>query len=466
MDKNYNSLKLTGKIFATGVMSFCGVVSETAMNVTFPTLMNEFNIGTSTVQWITTGYLLVLSLVITLSSYLKRNFTSRTLFLFSISCFILGTVLCYAAPSFMLLLLGRVMQGAGTGVALPLMFNIILAEAPKERLGFFMGVGAIITAMAPAVGPILGGFIVDSYSWRIIFLVLSPFLLLSLVLGITLIKPSSIGARSRFHTLEYVLIATGYASFIVATVQASSSGWLSLEVGSLLLLSAVSMGFFVKLAARNANPLLSVSVLKHRQFVLALLSILFIQLSVLALGYIMPNYSQIVNHSGAFIAGTLMVPGCIIGAILTIVAGWVLDKFGAYRPIMIGNLLLVLSLILFSYYGVRLNEAMFYGFYIIFTTGEGLCIGNTMTYGLSKLPKELSADGNAFINSVQQLAGAVGTAVAATLVAAAQNKNMADIPHSTAIGAQHLFITLTVVLILSLVCAWQMFAFSAQHRKA
>ena len=100
MDKNYNSLKLTGKIFATGVMSFCGVVSETAMNVTFPTLMNEFNIGTSTVQWITTGYLLVLSLVITLSSYLKRNFTSRTLFLFSISCFILGTLLCYAAPSF------------------------------------------------------------------------------------------------------------------------------------------------------------------------------------------------------------------------------------------------------------------------------------------------------------------------------------------------------------------------------
>ena len=443
MDKNYNSLKLTGKIFATGVMSFCGVVSETAMNVTFPTLMNEFNIGTSTVQWITTGYLLVLSLVITLSSYLKRNFTSRTLFLFSISCFILGTLLCYAAPSFMMLLLGRVMQGAGTGVALPLMFNIILAEAPKERLGFFMGVGAIITAMAPAVGPILGGFIVDSYSWRIIFLVLSPFLLLSLILGITLIEPS----------------------FIVATVQASSSGWLSLEVGSLLLLSAVSMGFFVNLAARNANPLLSVSVLKHRQFVLALLSILFIQLSVLALGYIMPNYSQIVNHSGAFIAGTLMVPGCIIGAILTIVAGWVLDKFGAYRPIMIGNLLLVLSLILFSYYGVRLNEAMFYGFYIIFTTGEGLCIGNTMTYGLSKLPKELSADGNAFINSVQQLAGAVGTAVAATLVAAAQNKNMADIPHSTAIGAQHLFITLTVVLILSLVCAWQMFAYSAQHRK-
>ena len=173
------SWKLTGKIFATGIMSFCGVVSETAMNVTFPALMREFDIGTSTVQWITTGYLLVLSLVITLSSYLKRNFNSRVLFLFSIGSFIVGTLLCYVAPSFMLLLLGRVLQGVGTGVALPLMFNIILAEAPKERLGFFMGVGSIITAMAPAIGPILGGFIVDVYSWRVIFLSLLPLLLLS-----------------------------------------------------------------------------------------------------------------------------------------------------------------------------------------------------------------------------------------------------------------------------------------------
>ena len=456
------SWKLTGKIFATGIMSFCGVVSETAMNVTFPALMREFNIGTSTVQWITTGYLLVLSLVITLSSYLKRNFNSRALFLFSIGSFIVGTLLCYVAPSFMLLLLGRLLQGVGTGVALPLMFNIILAEAPKERLGFFMGVGSIITAMAPAIGPILGGFIVDVYSWRVIFLSLLPLLLLSLGLGIALIKPSPIDGHSRFHVLEYLLISMGYAAFVVATVQASSSGWLSVEVGVLLCLSAAGLGLFVKRSAQGKNPLLSIGVLRHRKFSLALLSILFVQFSVLALGYIVPNYSQIVNHTTAFVAGSLMVPGCLIGAALTLIAGWVLDRFGAFRPIIAGNLLLVLSLLLFSYFGVRLNEMMFYGFYILFTIGQGLCLGNTMTYGLAKLPKELSADGNAVINSVQQLAGAAGTSVAATLVASAQNENMANISQSTAIGGRNVFVVLTVILFLSLVCAWQMFAFSSR----
>lgn len=164
-ENSVENIKLVGKIIATGVMSFCGVVSETAMNVTFPTLMKEFGIGTSTVQWITTGYLLVLSLVITLSSYLKRNFSSRFLFLFSIISFILGTLICYFAPLFLFLMAGRVLQGIGTGVALPLMFNIILTEAPQNKLGLFMGIGTIITAMAPAVGPVLGGFLVDQYGW-------------------------------------------------------------------------------------------------------------------------------------------------------------------------------------------------------------------------------------------------------------------------------------------------------------
>lgn len=137
MNRDY--IRLLGKIFATGIMSFCGVVSETSMNVTFPALMTEFGIDTSLVQWVTTGYLLVLSLVITLSSYLKRNFTQRTLFLTSIFCFIVATILCAWSANFAILIGGRALQGIGTGIALPLMFNIVMEESPKERLGMFMG---------------------------------------------------------------------------------------------------------------------------------------------------------------------------------------------------------------------------------------------------------------------------------------------------------------------------------------
>lgn len=450
-------MKLVGKIFATGIMSFCGVVSETAMNVTFPTLMKEFSIGTETVQWVTTGYLLILSLVITLSSYLKRNFTPRTLFLTAMGCFIVATVLCFWSPSFWVLIAGRMLQGVGSGIALPLMFNIILAEAPKEKLGIFMGVGSLITAMAPAVGPVLGGFIVDHFGWRYIFLVLLCLIVPSLILGMLLIKSGRIENRSHFHIADYALIVVGYTSFILATVNASKAGWLSVPVLLLLAVAVVSILVLAYKSGRESSPLLRFEVLSHKSFVFGLASILAAQFTVLAIGYVIPNYSQLVNHTGAFLAGGLLVPGCIVGAVLAILAGAVYDKLGPMRPILVGNSLLLVALLLFSFLGMKLTTPMFISFYIIFTLGQGLCVGNTMTYSLSRLPKDLSADGNALINSLQQLAGAAGTAVAATIVSAAQNSSSVDFSMATAVGSTRVFIVLAVLLGLALLSAISMF---------
>lgn len=445
-----NNIKLVGKIFATGVMSFCGVVSETAMNVTFPTLMQEFGIGTSTVQWITTGYLLVLALVITLSSYLKRNCSQRTLFLIAIGSFIAATVACFVAPNFLILMLGRMVQGVGTGIALPLMFNIILGEAPREKIGTFMGVGMLITAVAPAVGPVLGGFIVDMFGWRYIFLSLMPLLLLSLFIGCRLIKRSVPTEHSRFHFFDYLLIVVGYTTFILALVQASSAGWVSTIVLSLLAVAVVAMGWFVRQARREEHPLLRVEVLGHSRYMLALLAILVAQFTVLALGYAIPNYSQIANHTKAFTAGLLLVPGCVVGAIVSPLSGRLLDKVGARLPIVAGYGFMLLSVVLFAWQGDRLTTEMFFGIYVIFTIGQGLGCGNALTFGLSQLPKELSADGNALVNSFQQLAGAMGTAVVSTIVASQQHAmDVSHFPEATAIGSQHAFILLACMMLVA-----------------
>ena len=443
-----NNIKLVGKIFATGVMSFCGVVSETAMNVTFPTLMKEFGIGTSTVQWITTGYLLVLALVITLSSYLKRNCSQRTLFLIAIGSFIVATIACFVAPNFLTLMLGRMVQGVGTGIALPLMFNIILGEAPREKIGTFMGVGMLITAVAPAVGPVLGGFIVDMFGWRYIFLSLMPLLLLSLFIGCRLIKRSVPTEQSRFHFFDYLLIVVGYTTFILALVQASSAGWVSAVVLSLLAVAVVAMVWFVRQARREEHPLLRVEVLGHSRYMLALFAILIAQFIVLALGYAIPNYSQIANHTKAFTAGLLLVPGCVVGAIVSPLSGRLLDKVGARLPIVAGYGFMLLSVVLFAWQGDRLTTEMFFGIYVIFTIGQGLGCGNALTFGLSQLPKELSADGNALVNSFQQLAGAMGTAVVSTIVASQQHAmDVSHFSEATAIGSQHAFILLACMML-------------------
>ena len=147
------TLKTVGAIVATGILAFCGVLVETAMNVTFPTLNSEFQVNTATVQWLTTIYLLVLAIIVPLSGFLKNSFKNKQLFLAAISLFTIGVLLNAVAGSFSLLLIGRVIQGIGTGIGLPLMFNIILEQVPVSKIGMMMGVGTMIPAIAliPAV---------------------------------------------------------------------------------------------------------------------------------------------------------------------------------------------------------------------------------------------------------------------------------------------------------------------------
>lgn len=450
-------MKLVGKIVAIGVMSFCGIVSETAMNVTFPTLMREFSIGTETVQWVTTGYLLVLSLVISLSSYFHRNFSSRTLFCTSMFAIIVGTSLCFWSPTFIVLISGRLLQGFASGIALPLMFNIIMTEAPKEKIGIFMGVGTLVSAMAPAVGPVLGGVIIDYWGWRNIFIVLLSLLLPSLLLGTWLIKKEKVVNRSHFHAADYLLIVVGYTAFILAIVSASRAGWVSIRVLGLLIVSVISLWLLAKKSLKEASPLLRFEVFHHKNFVLGMSSIIIIQFATLALGYVIPNYSQLVNHTGAFLAGGLLVPGCILGAVLAVLAGAIYDKLGPMRPIIAGNVFLLVSLILFSIFGLRLTTPMFFGFYVVYTLGQGLSFGNTLTFSLSQLPKELSADGNALVNSLQQLAGAAGTAVAASIVSASQQHTASDWALGTAQGSRYVMLLLSLLLFLALAAVVRIF---------
>ena len=144
-------------ILATGLMSFSGVIVETAMNITFPTLMREFDIATNTVQWMTSIYLLIVAIIVPLSAVLKQSFTTKSLFLCANLLFIIGALIDALAGNFAFLLMGRAIQGIGTGIALPLMFNIILEQVPQSRIGFMMGLANMITGIAPAIGPTFVG---------------------------------------------------------------------------------------------------------------------------------------------------------------------------------------------------------------------------------------------------------------------------------------------------------------------
>lgn len=411
-------LRLILSIVATGVMSFLGVVVETAMNVAFPSLQEEFGISVDRVQWVTTGYLLVLGLVVPASAFLKRRFRTRSLFVIAVAVFIAGSLLGAIAPSFLVLILGRVLQALGTGIALPLMFNIILEQAPLHRLGTIMGFGALITAMAPAVGPSFGGLIIVNFGWREIFVVTIPVLVLALIAGAWAIRESGETSRAQFDLVGWALIAVAFTALIFASNAAANSGWLSAAVLGLLALTIAGFALFARHCLRSENPLVDVRIFGNRTFVLAVGIIVIVQFLTLGQGYLIPNYAQIVLGADPFVAGLLLFPGCVLGALLAPISGRILDRFGARSPMLIGTIAIFVGMLLYAILFPRLGLVHIALIYCIHTIGQGFTSGTSMTTGLRGLSDRLRTDGNAVINTVQQLSGALGTGVTTSMIAA------------------------------------------------
>jgi DHA2 family lincomycin resistance protein-like MFS transporter len=448
-------LKLILSVIAAGLMSFTGVVVATAMNVTFPTLMKQFGIGTATVQWITTGYLLMLSVIIPLSSFLKKRFPMKHLFLFAVSVFIIATVMCMLAPTFTVLLLGRLLQGVGAGIALPLMFNIVLEQTPFDKMGFMMGIASLIAAIAPAVGPSFGGLIVNTLGWRMIFAFLLPLLVISLVLGIYAIRQSSATEHVSFDVPGYLLIIIGFFCFIYGINSASKVGWISIRVAVLFLICLAALLLFVHHTKYLEKPLIDLKIFGISKFTFSVLFLILLQFICLGIGFLLPNYSQLVMGENALTAGCILLPGCIIGAVLNPFTGKLLDHCGASLPIFIGTGCALISSLLFAGFITIASTTALSVIYIFFAIAQGFTVGNIMTNGLGSLSPQLKADGNAVFSTFQQLAGAMGTSVVSTIVAAAQGAQPANMVTATALGTRNSFILLLILTLVMAFCAYK-----------
>ena len=433
--------KLVTAIISAGIMAFAGVVAETAMNITFPTLMREFGIGTAAVQWLTTGYLLMLAIIVPASGWLKNNFSHKRLFIAAEAFFITGTVLCCAAPSFALLLTGRIVQGLGTGIALPLMFNLVLEEVPAQKTGFMMGVACMITAMAPVVGPFAGGLIITLWGWRLIFVFMLPLLLLSLIAGLLTVPANPQLKHTRFEWSNYFLMAVGFALFITATAH-TQAGWLSSAVTVPLLISAVLLALFYRRSLTSLTPVINVKIFRSSRFNSGAAAMVLIYFTVLGLGFLIPNYAQLVFGADAFTAGCLLLPGCILGILVTPSAGRVLDRCGAALPV----LLMLGSVSAMAWLTPDISNTLFAVLYTFFAFGQAASIPTVTLCAIRCLSADDSASGNAVINTLQPLSGALGTSICASIVTAAQNASAGATGTQT--GTAH-----ALVLLAFLTCA-------------
>lgn len=435
-------------IVATGVMSLCGTIVETAMNITFPTLMRQFHITTSTVQWMTTLYLLVVAIIVPMSAFLKRRFTTKTLFGTANLLFLAGVLIDAAAPSFAVLLLGRGIQGLGTGIALPLMFNIIIDQVPMAKLGLMMGVGTLITAVGPAIGPTFGGFVVDTLGWRFIFVFLTPLLVASLVLGIVSIHQKNPVSAATLDGPSVILLAVAFITMILGFSSLGAQPFISLTVGGMLIVAVVTFGFLLWRSKRIATPIINFGVLRNRGFASLTFGLFAFQIATIGLSFILPNYIQLVNRTSANAAGLLVLPGALLGAVMSPLSGRIYDNWGAKPPLMTGILLALGSNVTLAIFAHQLSNSLIAVLYTVYMVGLGMSFGNIMTQGLSYLTGPTKSDGNAIMTTIQQISGAVGTAIVAAIVALGQSAPHVTQAVGTANGAQNaLFFVIALLAI-------------------
>ena len=335
--------KVVAAIVATGLMSFCGVIVETAMNVTFPILMREFSITTNQVQWMTSIYLLLVAIVVPLSAILKSSYQTKTLFTVA-----------------NLLLVGRAIQGIGTGIALPLMFNIIMEQVPISRIGFMMGIGNLITGVAPAIGPTFGGIVASKLNWRWVFYSLIPLLIISFVLGEWGITQKSPIKKQQIDLFSMLMIVFMFCGFVIGFSNLGSQAFMTFSVGGALLIGILGMGLFAWRSLTLKEPILQLRLFRNKKFSGHVLGFFLTQL--ISLGF----------------AGAIFAP----------LGGRILDKFGARKPILIGTSLCLITLIAFTVSGRHLTNIFIAFVYILYM--GGMCMGCVMTSALTVVGKAIT----------------------------------------------------------------------------
>ena len=290
-DKCMSEGKLTIVVVTLAILTFLGILSETSLNIAYSALMEEFAISADVVQWLTTGYLLLLSVAIPTSPFMVRKFPTKALFVMAIALFSVGTLVGALALNFPMLLAARLIMALGTGVSLPLLTNIILDKAPFHKRGMMLGLVSLVTCAAPAIGPVFGGLVMEFLNWHWIFYAMIPFLVISFVLGAATVPDIRHGEKGYLSVPSLLLVAVGLAGIIVAaSFFAQWNGdW---RFWSVLIGAIVVLAVFAVLQLRMAHPLVEVRTFAYSGFTLGMVILLMSSGGVLGVNFLLPILLQ------------------------------------------------------------------------------------------------------------------------------------------------------------------------------
>ncbi|CAM3957013.1 DHA2 family efflux MFS transporter permease subunit [Alicyclobacillus pomorum] len=396
--------------------AFVAILNQTLLNVAIPQLMNDFNVSANTIQWLTTAYMLTNGIIIPITAWLMATFTTRQMFLGALSCFTVGSIICAVSPGFSVMLIGRIVQAAGAGTMMPLMMTVILNLFPPETRGKAMGTIGIAMFFAPAVGPTLSGWIIQNYSWRLLFYIVIPIAVIALIVSAIFLRNVTDVTKPKFEIWSFLFSTIGLGSLLYGFSEAGNNGWGSSEVRVSLIVGVIFVAAFVWRELTSENPLLNLRVFKYGMYSLSAGVSSVLNMAMFGGALLTPIYIQNVRGYSPLDSGLLLLPGAIVMGIMSPISGALLDKIGV-RPLAIFGLLITIATT--WELGHLTMDTTYMHVMIVYTFrmfGMSFLMMTIMTAGLNHLPRHLNSHGTAAANTVRMVAASLGTSLLITVM--------------------------------------------------
>ncbi|PFP25640.1 MFS transporter [Bacillus sp. AFS073361] len=460
--KQYNTRAIMASLLICG---FVGMFSETALNIAISNLMDVFQISAATAQWLTTGFLLTLGILMPMTGLLLQWFTTRQLFIGSLVSSIVGTVIAALAFNFEMLMVARILQAAGMGLLIPLMFNTILVVYPPEKRGAAMGFVGLVIMFAPATGPTVAGLLIEYFTWHYIFWLSLPFLVIGLLVGLKYLENVTDVTKPRIDLLSVVLSTIGFGGVVYGFSKAGegSEGWTSTVVLASIAIGLIALALFTLRQMTMSDPMMDLRVFKYPMYNVGLLMVLSCMMIILSSMIILPMFLQNGMKLSAFTAGLMLLPGSALNGILSPRMGRLFDKYGPKWLVIPGLVVVAVTLWFFSSISTTSSVAFIVVLHIGLMIGISMVWMPAQTNGLNQLPPALYPHGTAVMNTLQQVAGAIGTAIAIIILTSGMEKYLHDssaptqqteVANAMTAGSQHVFLFAMIVTLVGLVLAF------------
>lgn len=379
-------------------------------------IMGDFSVSSTIAQWTYSSFLLVVGVMIPLSAFISRRFKVRSIFLFSIGLFIIGSIIAFLAPTIEILICGRVIEAIGNGIIIPYVQILLLKMIPEEKWQIYMGVLGLVIGIAPVCGSLIGGFIIDYYTWRAIFMILTVLAIIVAILGFIVIN---VDFETEDYPLDYLSVALsiiGCSGVMLGFTNTAEYGLTSLLVIVPIIIGVIALFFFVRRQKGLDKPLINLEVLKNKYFTLGLIFICMLYFCLNGYTALVPLFVQGVAHYSPSTSAMIIFPGALIMIICNIVAPVLVGKIGIKKVLIISCILCIIGHGSMMFYTAQ-SSVLFMTFTQMFRlVGAGFALMPATTWSLTMVSDKIE-DGTAVNNTLRQISAAIGSSMLAVIVA-------------------------------------------------